>query len=556
MEEKEKLARLRREFSELDAPSHRARPPQEIWVAAPDGARLRTVVTLPEGEGPFPTILLRSCYPQAEPEYQLAAQGYAQRGFAFVYQFCRGTGGSEGAWEPNIHEREDGLAAARWLAAQPFAGPCGYLGCSYLAFTGWIMADALPDKFKTLYLTHYGTDRFASAYQNGLFRHDILTGWAMDNAGFPVKADYLASCRHRPQLTVDEDLWGGRLGWYRDWITHADPHDPYWNEGLWGQLRDIPSRLALPVYIGSGWYDHHLGSTVRTYLALPPPTRAKSVLRIGAWNHNFEPCADGKPQRHLENSDTASAFRWFRRLLIQGEVPKGGVELYNIGADRWEHFDGLPGAGAKTRELFLSCPDRSLTPRAPQRQAPLRYRYDPDDPVPSHGGDSLFTTRQEVGSLPQPAPGWRPDVLSFVSEPLAAPLHLCGEITAELEVASDCPDTAFTAKLMEVAPDGTARNIRGGAATLAYRDAGDAEQPYRPGQRVRATIRMWLVSWTVPAGCRLRLDVSSSNFPEYAAHPNRAGAWARQTGADVARQTLFGGRLLLPLGEEREDPPT
>lgn len=73
---------------------------------------------------------------------------------------------------------------------------------------------------------------------------------------------------------------------------------------------------------------------------------------------------------------------------------------------------------------------------------------------------------------------------------------------------------------------------------------------------MRATIRMWLVSWTVPAGCRLRLDVSSSNFPEYAAHPNRAGAWARQTGADVARQTLFGGRLLLPLGEEREDPPT
>ena len=208
MEEKEKLARLRREFSELDAPSHRARPPQEIWVAAPDGARRRTVVTLPEGEGPFPTILLRSCYPQAEPEYQLAAQGYAQRGFAFVYQFCRGTGGSEGAWEPNIHEREDGLAAARWLAAQPFAGPCGYLGCSYLAFTGWIMADALPDKFKTLYLTHYGTDRFASAYQNGLFRHDILPGWAMDNAGFPVKADYLASCRveRARQLLATTDL--------------------------------------------------------------------------------------------------------------------------------------------------------------------------------------------------------------------------------------------------------------------------------------------------------------------------------------------------------------
>ncbi len=551
MEEEQLLARLQREFDALGEADFAAAPPYETTVLADDGIPLRTVVTLPDTAGPFPTVLMRSCYPQSEAQYRLTAREYARRGFAFVFQFCRGTGGSGGVWEPNVNERADGLATARWLADQSFAGPCGYLGCSYLAFTGWIMADALPDCFRTLYLTHYGTDRFASAYQEGMFRQDILTGWAMGNAGFPVTADYLDSCRYRPQLEVDEALWGGRLDWYRDWITHTDPDDPYWNEGLWGQLRGIPGRLRLPVYIGSGWYDHHLGSTVRGYRALSPEAAAHSVLRIGGWNHSFENCIPGKPAVHLENSDTASAFDWFTRILKRGELPRGEVLLYNIGADRWDRFDRMPGAGERTLQFFLRGADRALAGSpAPAEDLPVRYRYDPEHPVPSHGGESLFTTREGIGSLLQPGPNWREDVVSFVSAPLDVPLWLCGEIAVRLAVASDCPDTAFTATLMEISPDGEARNIRGGITSLAYRNGAPHRLDYCPGERVEVTVRMWPVSWTVAPGCRLRLDVSSSNFPEYAAHPNRAGGWALQRQSSIASQTLFGGELILPSAGE------
>ena len=547
--EEERLVRLQREFDALGGVCCGAADPYEVAVPAEDGVPLRTVVTLPDAAGPFPTILMRSCYPQAEAEYRLTAREYARRGFGFVYQFCRGTGGSGGVWEPNVNERRDGLVTARWLAAQPFAGRCGYLGCSYLAFTGWVMADALPDCFATLYLTHYGTDRFASAYQEGMFRQDILTGWAMQNAGFPVTADYLESCRYRPQIEVDEALWGGRLDWYRDWITHTDPDDPYWNEGLWGALRQVPGKLNLPVYIGSGWYDHHLGGTVRGYEALSPAAAAHSVLRIGAWNHWFENVIPGKPAEHLENSDTASALRWFTEILKEGRLPRGGVQLYNIGADRWETLDRMPAGDLPGRQLFLDGAARALTPAQPQCPQPLQYRYDPGHPVPSHGGESLFSSKEEIGSLPQPEPDWRPDVVSFVSDPLTEPLALRGEIRVRLQVASDCADTAFTAKLLEVAPDGSARNIRGGITSLGYRCGAPHRLDYRPSERAEIEIRMWPISWTLAPGCRLRLDLSSSNFPEYAAHPNCAGGWALARAGRVATQTIFGGSVLLPVAE-------
>lgn len=110
----------------------------------------------------------------------------------------------------------------------------GYKGASYLALTGWAMADAMPSKVRSMYLTVYGTSRHTSAYKDGLFRQDILTAWAMSNAGFPVSADYLTSAAYRPQVQVDEALWGKRLDWYRDWITHTDADDPYWQQGFWG----------------------------------------------------------------------------------------------------------------------------------------------------------------------------------------------------------------------------------------------------------------------------------------------------------------------------------
>lgn len=119
-------------------------------------------------------------------------------------------------------------------------------------------------------LTVYGTDRFKSAYEKGLFRHDVLTGWAMQNAGHPVTADYLESCRFRPHDKVDEALWGGTLDWYQDWIHATRRTDAYWQQGWWKLLADVPGNTKVPVYIIDAWYDHHFGSAINTYASLGP----------------------------------------------------------------------------------------------------------------------------------------------------------------------------------------------------------------------------------------------------------------------------------------------
>ena len=532
---------------------------EEIMLPSEDGVRLRTVMIRPviDGKEAFPTVVQRSCYPNAEAMLRAAAEEYAKRGFACVYQFCRGTGGSEGKWEPNVNDRLDGLALMRWLDGQAWVECMGYQGASYLAFTGWVMADALPEKVKSLYLTVYGTDRHTSAYKDGLFRQDILTAWAMDNAGHPVNADYMKSAAFRPQVRVDEALWGGRLDWYRDWITNTSSTDPYWNAGFWKMLRDIPGKLRIPVYIGEGWYDHHLGSALNGYCALNPEIKRHSVLRIGPWNHSMRPAIYGHPeQKNGFGDEAANMLEWFEATLMRGEIPEGRVRLYMIGADEWREFPSFPVPYSEEKTFFLR-QDGKLE-EEPGSSGCLQYLYDPQNPVPSHGAESLFKTAGEIGSRLQPAENWREDILSFVSDPVDEPLDIVGRIRVRLQVSSDAEDTAFAVKVMEVFPSGGAYNIRNGITTLAYRNGAASRLKYSPGEIVTVEIECWDVARQIQKGSRLRVDITSSNFPEYAVHPNKAGVWSEIEETQKACQTVYFGMgtmsgITLPLMKGKKE---
>jgi uncharacterized protein len=544
------LRSMRQEYATLEAPpSQIPSEPCAIMLPMSDEVRLFTVYRLPAGAGPFPTVIIRSSYPLQEDFYKLHAEEYSKRGFAFVYQFCRGTGKSEGKWVPNVHDRQDGKDTLEWLAAQQWVENIGYMGSSYLAFTGWVMADILPPKVKTLYLTHYGTDRFASAYQNGLFRQDVLTAWAMENAGFPITADYYESLKYRPHIRVDEDLWGQKLDWYRDWVTNTSRQDAYWQSGFWKQLKDIPGKVSLPVYIGEGWYDHHLGSALRTYEDLLAESKAHSVMRIGAWNHMFLPCVEGTECKNLQNTDTLSAFRWFDTILRRKQIPRGMLCTYQIGSDGWEEQPVYPFKSKTKKTFYLSAqPDQRnafmLSEIVPSKEEELSYQYDPTNPVMSHGAESVLHSITEIGSLLQPECGWREDVVSFISQPLQNDVNILGKINVRLYVSSTAEDTAFTTKLMEVYPDGRAFNIRSGITTLGYRMGSDlGRMEYRPGTIVEATVDLWDISWRLHQGSRLRIDISSSDFPQYAIHTNFAGIWALQERTQVAKQTLHFGAL-------------
>ena len=530
---------------------------EEYFIPSSDGVRLETWLYFPlHSEGPVSTIAVRSCYPNQEELLIKKAEAFNRRGFGFAIQWCRGTHRSEGDWVPNVHEREDGLAFMDFLQQDARILNVGYWGDSYLAMTGWCMADAVPSKVKAMCLNVYGCFRHVSAYQDGLFRQDILTSWAMENAGKMVNADYLESAAFRPQVEVDEKMWGIRLDWYRDWITHTDADDPYWEEGFWGMMKEIPSKIRIPLYIREGWYDHHLGSALCSWNALAEKTKAMSILEIGPWNHYSNVCIEHQTTKSLRNNSISGPALWFDGILRKGMEPAEEIRLYEVGGDTFEKYQEYPVPVKESRVFYLragSDPiNHKLTSAEGAKQSSVSYVYDPNDPVISHGAESTLHSIQENGSLLQAEVNARGDVISFVSDSLQESLHVNGQISVHLFVSSDARDTAFTAKLMEVFEDGSAYNVRGTITTLAYRNGASHRGTYRPGEIVRITLNMWDIDWLFQKGSRLRLDISSSDFPQYAVHTNHEGIWSLQKDTIIAHQTIYTGGdtpsdVILPL---------
>ena len=435
----------------------------------------------------------------------------------------------------------------RWLEADPRFGAIGYYGSSYLALTGWAMAGALTPKVKSMFLSHYGADRFAAAYQSGSFRQDVLTAWAMDNAGFKVEADYLESAGYRPQMMVDEALWGIKIPWYRDWISHTNRMDSYWQSGFWRQLHDIPQNVRVPVCLVEGRYDHHLENALNTWKNLSKIAKKHSVLRIGPWNHGFGPCIHGLPvETESGINETKTAFEWFEQTLRNGEMPESRAEYYQIGENKWKTAKEYPFINTENLCFHFSAKkeeaEYGLTIEGTDVYETVGYEYDPANPALSHGAESMLRSNEAIGSLIQPPCGWREDVISFVSEPLQEEARILGPIEVRLKVSSSAEDSAFTAKVMAVSSDGTAQNIRSGIAALAYRGGPDSSrQSYRPGEAVSLSIRLWDIAWTLPKGSRVRVDISSSDFPQYNIHSNFAGVWALQEHVQTARQRIYCG---------------
>lgn len=394
----------------------------ELMLPASDGARLHTFVFRPNtNDEKVPCIIERTCYPMMFYGSKGIAKEFCKRGYGYILQASRGTGGSEGKWEPNVNERLDGLDLIEYLCSQEWVGNIGITGMSYSALAGWAMADEVPDQVKSMYLSVYGCDRFTSAYSKGMFRHDVLTGWAMKNAGFKVKVDYLKSCAYFPQIEVDEKLWGQRVDWYRDWISHSDNSDRYWTEGFWDMLKNIPARVKIPVYITEGWFDHHLASALNSYNALPPETKKHTILQIGPWNHMLQNAVDGykKSAKQMKLNEVQEKLNWFEQTLKRDEQPTGEIRYYHVGADEWRNASQYPFSNnGEYKFVFISSNGKRKLGQSGHGVGKVEFLFHPNNPVPSVGAESMLTTSKQRGSKLQPEPDYRPDVLSFVSEPL------------------------------------------------------------------------------------------------------------------------------------------
>lgn len=518
-----------------------ARIMDEIMLPMADRVCLHTLIFRPSLQ-PCSVIATRSSYPFQEPIYRMTAEYFCSHGFAYVVQYCRGCGKSEGVWEPNVNERADGLEMMDWLSRQSWVRNIGYFGCSYLALTGWAMADALPKKVKTMFLSHYGVFRHTSAFQDGMFRHDVLTNWTMRSAGFPIEADFIESCLYHPHICVDTDLWGRKLPWYRDWVSNADPNSSYWKNGFWGMLAQVPGKVKIPICMLEGWYDHHLGSALKTFEGLPSDVKSHSRMIIGGWGHNFGMYLEDRECHNADNVELTHALEWFEMVLKKETLPEGQVRAYTIQKDSWRIRKSSQPPHILSFYLSGQEADKHCTLQTdkPSEAGAVSYVFNPEHPVPTHGAESLLFMTDEIGSLRQPEPSYRPDVLSFISAPLQAPITISGSITVPLTVSTDAEDTAFSVKIMEVTKDGIAYNIRSGITSIAYRNHGSPES-YAPGQRVNLEVVLWDIEWQLQPGSRIRLDISSSDFPQYAIHSNFSGSWAEQAITRPAQQHIYWG---------------
>lgn len=526
-------------------------------VEGEPGYRLVTEIFLPDGEGPWPTVMVRTPYPDNGAQYTAIGEEYAKRGIAYVYQFCRGKGGSDGTYSPNTYEKVDGTALMNWICEQDWCESLGIQGMSYMAYCAWCLADDLNPKVKCMYVEEYGVDRFISLYKDGLFRQDIMSGWAIDNAEEDIikpekdpENPYYEEYCYMPQVEMDVEMLGAKLSWYRDWITNTNYNDDYWNEGVWAQLKEVPAQVDVPITVVAGLYDHHLEGTLLGYERLNDETKAQSRLILGPWNHGYGITPSHVTTDHAGDINVArDTFNWFYSILVNDTVPEANVQVYFVEEDKWMTLDNWPIESDGSETFYFTTESSAENDKAlnlssePQAEEDtITYQYDPQNPVMSVGGETLFTSASKRGSQIQPEIGYRDDVISFLTAPLTEDISIAGKISADLYVSTDVEDTCFTYKVCEVAPDGTTYNIRSGITTLAYRnDSLGDRQTYTPNDIVKITIETLPITWNIKAGNSIRIDITSSNFPEYSIHSNYAGVWAEQTETKIANQTIHLG---------------
>ena len=258
------------------------------------------------------------------------------------------------------------------------------------------------------------------------------------------------------------------------------------------------------------------------------------------------------------NTDT---FNWFYSIMVNDKVPTTGIDAYAVGQDKWVHLDSFPLKADSELTYYLTKDATksdgtasALSTKKPAKEETFTYKYDPSDPKRAEGGecflyssakvkDSKYSTGDLRGSHALSPAGYRDDVITFITDPMDKDTTLAGNLIANLFVSTDVEDTAFTYTISEVDADGVAHNIRNGLLTLAYRNDryAAAVNNYKPGQIVEMKIESLPIVWTVAQGNRIRIDISSSNFPEFTNHTNTVGNWAEQTTYKVANQTIYVG---------------
>ena len=532
----------------------------DVKIPMRDGVLLSADIYTPPGDGPFPVLLVRTIYDKQQERYVEWTERFVEAGYACVMQDCRGRNDSDGAWEPYIHEADDGHDTIEWIGGQPWCdGNVGMYGISYVGFTQHQPATRRSKYLKAItpiasQQDNFGHQRFDGVLQQHVAQFFINMAGRTNKRASTALMNWDDIYSRLPLVSAVDDIVD--LEFYREVVRHHT-FDDFWKSY---SMRDKYGEVAVPAYLITGWYDNLVHETCRLFQGWTAGARTEEARRltkllIGPWSHRNI----GSSERFGSVDFGGSAFvdivdeqiKWNDRRLkgidngIDNE-PK--VRVFVMGANRWRTGDTWPLEDVKYRDFYLGSNlgansiygDGRLTDEPPGDGPPDEFTYDPNDPVPTIGGQFMM---MEIGGPADRRPAQRrDDVLVYDYGPVEEDVEVVGPVTLTLYVSSSAPDTDFTGTLSDVYPDGKAVMLTEGIARARFRESIEEPVLMEPGRVYEISVDMWDTGNLFKAGHTIRLEVSSSNFPRYERNQNTGSQPGLDADMAIARQTIYKDR--------------
>jgi len=558
-----------------------------------DGVTLYANVYRPNKEGKFPVLLTRLPYNKDLPFYShryLDTNRLVQNGYVVIIQDVRGRYSSEGDFYPFIYEGEDGYDTVEWAASLPYSnGEVGMFGLSYYGFTQLLAASEQPPHLKAIVPAMTLSDWMDNSVEyGGKYLVGSSETWALES----VTPDELKrTCKspeeYKEKMAKMAEFYNQIEDWYKfmpveEWPPLKELGTArFFFDLLNGQIKeedrkrlsilDKYDKIDVPAYHIAGWYDNFLHTTLQNYLELDKKDSAVQRLIIGPWGHGVFSSQLGQRTFGIHASGdwidqkgdlTDLHISWFDRWLKEKETANENaapIKLFVMGINQWRDEQEWPLARTKyipyyfhsSGQAHTGAENGGISTEKPGDETSDTYIYDPLNPVPTNGGGTLFAGVNSMGPRDQREIEQREDVLVYTSEPLQEPLEVTGLIKVKLWAKTDAQDTDFTAKLVDVFPDERAINLTDGIVRAKYRK-GEWQEESVKDQIIEYEIDLWATSNVFLPGHRIRVEISSSNFPRFDPNLNTGKTMITSKTAVKACQTIYHSNehpshILLPV---------
>jgi len=498
---------------ELSQPVYSVIEELDVRVTMRDGVRLSTNIYRPDTEGTFPALLLRTPYGNGGKEHR-SGHYFAERGYIFVTQDCRGRFESEGLFNPMQDEAPDGYDTQEWVGAQPWCnGTIGTSGGSYVGFTQWISAPLNSKYLVTMFPTVTVADFYHMAYYGGAFRLRMWDSWAYwMTAPYDFDSEALNARLSEIEMTLpligqDKEV-GWRVSFLHDWLSHPEP-DTYWDRIT---IRDGYKNIKASSYSVGGWFDICQKGTLDNFIAMTaetidPDVRAQQKLLLGPWTHALT--RDGKVGDLDFGKDAVVKLnelqlRWFDFHLKGADTGienKPPVKIFVMGGNTWRAENEWPLARTDYRKFYFDSVhnaktvegDGYLGTEKPSKSKEDTFIYDPENPVPSSPDENPFLPMAN-GPKDHRVIEQRDDVLVYSTPPLEKDIEVTGPVEVILYAASSAFNTDFTAKLCDVWPDGRSMRLCDGIIRASYRNGPNNTSNIETGKVYEYHIDLWSTS--------------------------------------------------------------